>query len=428
MQTPPQTGLAEAFHLGPWRVDPASRELRAGDTSRRLSPKAMGVLQQLSQAEGRVLTRDLLIERVWPNVVVGEEVLTHAVAELRRALGDRSRQPRFVETVHKSGYRLLQPAVPESSSPESSPNTLTAASERTSQPPAPARIAPIAPELYMKCLEAAGRYQRGGRGNLLTAATLYGEVAEAAPGFVHARIGLAEALAFIYMYYLPREEHLRQSLVLASDAAQAAPNAARAHAVLGLAVAAAGDYRKALERFGTALALDPQSFEAHYLFGRAAFAEGDLATAAPLLAQAGRIAQGDFHMLYLSAKAYRGLGDNVSAQRLCKQALAGAEAYLSYDPIDLRATCDRICCLVELGDIERAQTLAEAVVDTDDPMAYYLACSLARAGETGWALDCLEAVVDGGWRHAGWLRFDPDLDHLRQDRRFRKIQRYLESA
>src|SRR3990170_7453464 len=86
---------------------PWTRGLCGRRGERRLSPKATGVLLALAETRGRVWSRDALLERVWPNVVVGEEVLTHAIAELRRAFGDDFRQPVLIETIHKSGYRLL---------------------------------------------------------------------------------------------------------------------------------------------------------------------------------------------------------------------------------------------------------------------------------------------------------------------------------
>ena len=96
------------FELGEWRVDPASREFRSRDGSTRVSPKAMHVLQTLIEAGGDVVRRDEMLDAVWADVVVGEEVLTHAIAELRRALRDSARRPRFIETVHKAGYRLCE--------------------------------------------------------------------------------------------------------------------------------------------------------------------------------------------------------------------------------------------------------------------------------------------------------------------------------
>ena len=101
------------FTLGIWRVDPLGRRLtHTRDQARppvRLSNKANGVLMTLVEAEGQVVTRDNLMDSVWPDVVVGEEVLTHAIAELRRALGDTPRRPSYIETIHKAGYRLLAP-------------------------------------------------------------------------------------------------------------------------------------------------------------------------------------------------------------------------------------------------------------------------------------------------------------------------------
>lgn len=95
--------------LGDWQIDPTTRRLaRSGETVR-LSPKAMQVLLALGAAAGTVRSRAQLLDEVWPSVTVGEEVLTHAIAELRKALGDSTRNSSFVETVPKAGYRLLKP-------------------------------------------------------------------------------------------------------------------------------------------------------------------------------------------------------------------------------------------------------------------------------------------------------------------------------
>ncbi len=95
------------YHLGEWRIDPATRRISRGSEVVRLSPKAMDVLTLLHDANGDVVSRGTLLDEVWRDVTVGEEVLTHAIAELRRALGDNTRDPQFIETVHKSGYRIL---------------------------------------------------------------------------------------------------------------------------------------------------------------------------------------------------------------------------------------------------------------------------------------------------------------------------------
>lgn len=106
--TEPQepSGLLE---IGDWLVDPATRRISRGETARRVSPKAAQVLSMLAEAAGGVVSRKELLDRAWPEVTVGEEVLTQAIAELRRAFQDSARAPLFIETVHKAGYRLLAP-------------------------------------------------------------------------------------------------------------------------------------------------------------------------------------------------------------------------------------------------------------------------------------------------------------------------------
>ena len=97
--------------IGEWEVDPASNTLSRGDASVRVEPKAMEVLMRLAADPGRVVTRRQLFDAVWPGVVVGDEALTQSVIKLRRALGDASRAPVYIETISKRGYRLVAPTV-----------------------------------------------------------------------------------------------------------------------------------------------------------------------------------------------------------------------------------------------------------------------------------------------------------------------------
>jgi DNA-binding winged helix-turn-helix (wHTH) protein len=58
---------------------------------------------------GQLVTKDDLLATAWPDTAVSDEVLTTAMRELRRALSDPARTPRFVETVHGRGYRFIAP-------------------------------------------------------------------------------------------------------------------------------------------------------------------------------------------------------------------------------------------------------------------------------------------------------------------------------
>jgi len=99
----------EALAIGEWRVDPAANELTRAGTAVRVEPKVMQVLLQLAECAGGVVSRDRLLDAVWPGVVVGDEALTQTIIKLRRALGDDPRAPAYVETIAKRGYRLIAP-------------------------------------------------------------------------------------------------------------------------------------------------------------------------------------------------------------------------------------------------------------------------------------------------------------------------------
>jgi DNA-binding winged helix-turn-helix (wHTH) protein/tetratricopeptide (TPR) repeat protein len=91
----------------PFRLDPDNATLWRGTTAVRLTPKAFAVLHCLAERHGELVTKDALLERVWPGTVVGDAVLKVCVREIRKALGDPAGAPRFVATAHRRGYRFV---------------------------------------------------------------------------------------------------------------------------------------------------------------------------------------------------------------------------------------------------------------------------------------------------------------------------------
>src|SRR5436309_5584567 len=91
----------------PFRLDRDDACLWRGTKAVRLTPKAFAVLQCLAERHGQLVTKDFLLESLWPETVVGDAVLKVCVLEFRRALGDRVGAPRFVATVHRRGYRFI---------------------------------------------------------------------------------------------------------------------------------------------------------------------------------------------------------------------------------------------------------------------------------------------------------------------------------
>lgn len=91
----------------PYRLDPANECVWLGPDAVVLTRKAYGVLRYLLQHPARMVTKEELLDAVWPETHVGEGVLKVAVAELRKALNDNSREPLYIETAHRRGYRFI---------------------------------------------------------------------------------------------------------------------------------------------------------------------------------------------------------------------------------------------------------------------------------------------------------------------------------
>jgi adenylate cyclase len=96
-----------SYFVGDWLVDPKSNTVVRGDDSKHIEPKAMRVLTLLASNAGQVVTREELEDVVWADMIVGPDALTNTVIKLRRALGDDAKNSRYIETIPKTGYRLI---------------------------------------------------------------------------------------------------------------------------------------------------------------------------------------------------------------------------------------------------------------------------------------------------------------------------------
>jgi DNA-binding winged helix-turn-helix (wHTH) protein/predicted ATPase len=105
------------FAFGPFRLDPPNARLTRGRQAVVLKPKAFDVLAFLVRNAGRLVPQEELIDAVWPDTVVGDSSLKSCVRQVRRALGDRVRNPQFIETVHRRGYRFIAPVTAGEATP-----------------------------------------------------------------------------------------------------------------------------------------------------------------------------------------------------------------------------------------------------------------------------------------------------------------------
>src|SRR6185312_1531479 len=97
------------FSFGPFSFDAQNRLLSRDGTEIPLPPRVLGVLELLLSRPGEVISRQELLDSVWKDAFVTDTSLAEAISFLRQALGDDPQAPRFVQTVHRRGYRFVQP-------------------------------------------------------------------------------------------------------------------------------------------------------------------------------------------------------------------------------------------------------------------------------------------------------------------------------
>lgn len=103
---------ASDFSVGAWLVRPSLSRIERDDLVVHVTPRAMSVLVYLGSANGAVVSRNELLDNVWPRMTVTSDALSQCIVELRRAFGDDCRQPHIIETIPRIGLRLIAPVMP----------------------------------------------------------------------------------------------------------------------------------------------------------------------------------------------------------------------------------------------------------------------------------------------------------------------------
>jgi adenylate cyclase len=96
--------MTQQLSFGSYRFEPATVRLWADQREVKLTRKAASVLGLLVERAGQPVTKQELFAAVWSNTVVSDDALTTCIQELRKALGDDAKQPRYIETRHRYGY------------------------------------------------------------------------------------------------------------------------------------------------------------------------------------------------------------------------------------------------------------------------------------------------------------------------------------
>lgn len=417
--------MRHRFRVGPWEVDPAGNRLEREGRAVHLEPKVMDLLVALACRPGEVVARARLFAEIWPDTFVSDEALTTAVYQLRKALGDRARSPRFVETVPKRGYRLAAPVSPVSAAP---PGGLRSSSSglrwALAASLALTALAWVGPGPAGNPSPAAG----GGGGSLVAEARrsldrwgpeavagaleAFEEAVARDPADPVALAGLAESLMRAHSWGLvPRERVEPRARDAAAAAVALAPALADTHRTQALVrLGLDWDFAAAEAGARRALALDPHHARAHALLAQLHFIAGRREEALGAMARARRSAPRSPAVHGLSGTLASVLGLPETAERHYRRVL-------ELDPADSQA----VAALAKLdtaaagGDPEGAPAAREvldrvaASAARGEVPPWHLASLYAELGEPGLAVE---------WLERAWSQRDSGVFFLRYDTRW----------
>lgn len=137
--------MTTVFRIGDWRVDPAACQISRDGETAQLDLRAMDLLLFLAERAGEIVSIDSLLERVWNGVAVTPDSVYQSVMSLRRLLGDDAKQPRYIATVPRRGYRMIAIVAPCDA-----PITAVPDVQVTGAPEHPTAVGPHIPRLTIR--------------------------------------------------------------------------------------------------------------------------------------------------------------------------------------------------------------------------------------------------------------------------------------
>jgi DNA-binding winged helix-turn-helix (wHTH) protein/TolB-like protein len=154
------------YEFDSFRLNPADHSLRCAGKAVSLTPKSFDILVTLIESNGRLVTKDELMKKIWPDSFVEEANLTVNVSALRKALGDTPEHQQYIETVPKLGYRFIA-SVTSRQSENSASIAAAPVAQKTIEP---ASVETKQPDSVAALLDSSGRVHRFGVWILLGAA------------------------------------------------------------------------------------------------------------------------------------------------------------------------------------------------------------------------------------------------------------------
>ena len=431
----------DIYAVGPFLLDRRRRRLEKNGVAVALRPKLFDLLVALIERAGRDVDKEELVRIVWPDAVVGDNNLAHAVSKLRKALGDGLRDHQYIVTVPGTGYRFVARVVATGAHDDGRLHRRRSGTAADSQVNA----------AYVK-----GRHHWNRRTpeSLKRAVGCFNAAIARDPSFGPAYAALADCYVLGGGGALSRREAMERAHEAATRALALDGNLAEAHASLaGIAFRWDWDWTAAERAFTRAIQLDAGSWLIRHGYALFLAAMGRFDEA---LAEMRRACELDPTSLVANV----GLGRILDLARRHDEAIEQYQEALEIDRAFAEAHFDLAMAYEHAGVLDAAQSAArDAMVLAPDSVVYaeYVAYFHAIDGDRAYAETFLRALVDRAARQyvspflrahlllgldaldeclewlelaaaertseMVYLRVDPDLDRLRGDPRFQSLVR-----
>jgi serine/threonine-protein kinase len=469
-----QTDSKDLYEFGRFRVIASERQLLLDGEPVPLTPKAFDLLLALLEQPGRLVTKEALIERVWPNTFVEENNLADNISRLRKALGESRNGGKFIETVPRRGYRFIatvaiqngEASAADSATPSISQHSIPNRSSRLQWWVLVAGPVLVGAAIWIqmrssakaeaRSLEFKGSfyYNQWTEPEIRKGISLHERAILLDPGNAGLYNGLAVGWLFLADLYGAPRETIPHAKAANAKALELDPANAQAHSSKGLIAAQYDwDWASAEAEFQQAIRLDPYFEPAHILHGWHLVAVGRLQDA---VNEIRTVVEGkplnDFGMwslglaLHFSGRldeaieqyrravgidrrshwAHMLLGWSLEQQGKFDEAVAELKlAYSVNDNPQVLASLGHV--YAASGRRAEAQKIVADLLDTSRQRyvsPYDVATVFAGLGDNEKAMEWLEKAFEhrSGWL-ALWIKVDPKFDELRSNSRFQDLLR-----
>lgn len=273
--------------FGPFLVDRAGYAVTRDGVSVELTPKLIDLLLYLVDRPATLVTKEELLDALWPDANVTDNALAQAVSELRQALGDEAASPKFIRTIPRRGYRFV--ATVEAVGTTEAGDAIEVADQKS--PAAPGSLRAIVwaretPSLdaHRAFLEGSLRLESLDVRDMPRAREDFERAVSLDPRYALAYTGLSSAEFAMYEATRcdnePAQPLLDRSIEHARYAVELEDGLAEAHAALALPLVSAWHTREAIVAARRAVALEPSNWRHFFRLGHASWGDARLEAAA----------------------------------------------------------------------------------------------------------------------------------------------------